>query len=113
LQPRIRIELDDTGTQDGWPRALSAAADAGSPDRSAAAVVPQARHGAGDREELPRSPETIPITLEAMTYGRHAADEGWAAAPSSAAPMTRGQARWRAAGTWARRVQNRLIGRSG
>ena len=64
MQPRIRTHDVDTDHGDCEERAAP-----GSPRGP--------RHGVAGGDDGPRMPATIPITLAAMTYGRHAADEGW------------------------------------
>jgi len=89
-------------------------------------LVPGAHHGALEREDLPRSPATIPITLEALTYGRHAAPEIWArpsgtvpqrsveapAAADGAAVLPPWRDRWAVVQDAALRLRDRAIGRA-
>jgi hypothetical protein len=82
LQPRIRTHDDDTDRRGG-------------------------RHATAGCGEVPRVPTTIPITLAAMTYGRHAADEGWGALP----PRTRTPA-WRVAWRRVHDLARRLAART-
>lgn len=59
-------------------------------------------------------PTTIPITLAAMTYGRHAADEGWGPRPPEPEPRRRtagARTPWRRVHELARRLDARLHGR--
>src|SRR4051794_6974467 len=89
LQPLTRMHVADAdhGAREGFPCFPAADTDVAVPQGlSVGAAWAEGLCGAGhaalELEGLPRSPETIPITLAALTYGRHAAAEGCAPGPS-------------------------------
>ena len=96
MQPWIRTltsDIDDGGGE-GRPWVHAAEAERAAAEKPATGVTEdlrRARHAAAGCGDRPRSPETIPITLAAMAYGRHAADEGWAARPWAARPRATSQ----------------------